>query len=378
MQNAVRQRLGNAADGQTALAAAKTGVAPTVQAARSRQKMASQNGAAAAQLKQVSLPEDADPRLAAALERLNRSRVTFAGSARPQTVVGQPAAVPPRPASAQTLAGRQEVNRAPALKVVSATAPASIAGTAAVASVPAARPLYTSANQAAAGPGLQPAPKVNRPPLIAVPPKKVDTNKLPAINEIISDTIDSFRKTPDSPADNLDSRQAEAELLEYEKNHRIRIPATSENEPSDADEVADDEIDDLAPVSLRFNSSLFDLIIGIGVTIALVAPFVGSGESWISLAGLATFTGILGVVLFLYLTVATAFFGKTAGMRLFELQVVDLEENTYPTIHQAAVSSALYLLTLLFLGLGFLAIFFDPERRALHDRASNTIVVKEF
>jgi uncharacterized RDD family membrane protein YckC len=65
-------------------------------------------------------------------------------------------------------------------------------------------------------------------------------------------------------------------------------------------------------------------------------------------------------------------------MRLFSLELVDAIENEYPTLRQAAVNSAIFLLSLGVLGAGFLTAFFNEERRALHDLLSGTILVREF
>jgi uncharacterized RDD family membrane protein YckC len=81
--------------------------------------------------------------------------------------------------------------------------------------------------------------------------------------------------------------------------------------------------------------------------------------------------------MFLYLTTSLAFIGRTFGMRLFSLELVDVDENAYPTLHQAAVSSAVYLLSLAFAGVGFVPIFFNEERRAAHDILSGTILIRE-
>ena len=65
-------------------------------------------------------------------------------------------------------------------------------------------------------------------------------------------------------------------------------------------------------------------------------------------------------------------------MRLFSLELIDAEENQYPSLHQAAVHSSLFILSLAFAGVGFLPIFFNEERRAAHDLLSGTILVREF
>jgi len=81
--------------------------------------------------------------------------------------------------------------------------------------------------------------------------------------------------------------------------------------------------------------------------------------------------------MFIYMTIAIGLRGRTIGMRLFGIEMVDAEENEYPTMHQAAVSSAVYLLSLPMLGLGFLPLLFNEERRAAHDLISGTVLVRE-
>ena len=82
--------------------------------------------------------------------------------------------------------------------------------------------------------------------------------------------------------------------------------------------------------------------------------------------------------MFIYLTTTVGLSGKTLGMKLFSLEIVDIEENAYPTFHQAAVSSAVYLLSLALGGLGFLTLLMNNEKRAAHDLLSGTIIVKEY
>jgi len=66
------------------------------------------------------------------------------------------------------------------------------------------------------------------------------------------------------------------------------------------------------------------------------------------------------------------------GMRLFSLELVDAVENEYPTLHQAAVNSSVFILSLALGGAGFLTVFYNEEKRAIHDLLSGTILVKEF
>ena len=84
-----------------------------------------------------------------------------------------------------------------------------------------------------------------------------------------------------------------------------------------------------------------------------------------------------GIVMFTYMTVGVGLRGRTIGMKIFSLEVIDIEANEYPSYHQAAVRSAVFLLSLPLLGIGFLAAFFNEERRAAHDLVSGTILVRE-
>ncbi len=128
---------------------------------------------------------------------------------------------------------------------------------------------------------------------------------------------------------------------------------------------------------MRFNAGLFDLIIGSFSSLLLLSPFMLLGGNWISTAGFFAFVATCAIVMFIYLTTTIGLYGKTFGMRLFSLEVVDLEGEDYPTLHQAAVSSSVYLLSLALGGIGFLTLPFNEDRRAVHDLVSGTIVVKE-
>ena len=139
-----------------------------------------------------------------------------------------------------------------------------------------------------------------------------------------------------------------------------------------------EEIDDFAPFALRFNSGLFDLIIGTFASLVVLSPFMLFGGNWFTLAGFVGFAAVCAIVMFIYLTTTIGYFGKTFGMHLFKLEVIDIDGEEYPTFHQAAVSSAVYLLSVCFGGIGFLTSLIDKENRAAHDLISGTIVVKEF
>jgi uncharacterized RDD family membrane protein YckC len=199
-------------------------------------------------------------------------------------------------------------------------------------------------------------------PKMATPAKveKFDTNKLPPLPLKVSASFDIHSTTPD-------------EVVEELEKTEIKLVAAEEI----VEEVETEEIEDLAPFAMRFNAGLFDLIIGSFLSFIALTPFMVSSGSWLAPMGILTFAVTCAVVMFIYMTVSIGFYGRTFGMRIFALEVVDIEGEEYPTIHQAAVSSCLYLLSLGLGGIGFLTLPFNSEKRAVHDLASGTIVVRE-
>src|SRR5206468_893790 len=96
----------------------------------------------------------------------------------------------------------------------------------------------------------------------------------------------------------------------------------------------DEEIEDLAPFSMRFAAGLFDLIIAGFATMLLLSPLAFINDNWFTSTGLLTLVSSFATVAFLYMTVCLGFYGKTMGMRLFSLELVDAIENEYPTLKQ--------------------------------------------
>jgi uncharacterized RDD family membrane protein YckC len=196
--------------------------------------------------------------------------------------------------------------------------------------------------------------------------KAFDTNKLPPLPKAAKIST-SFEDIPGQMG----------ELVTGEEPKRVHVPEKPvENENIEVDEM--DEFDDLAPIAMRFNAGLFDLIIGGFASFILLSPFLLTGGVWMSLSGFFALTAAFAIVMFVYLTASIGFRGKTFGMRVFSLELVDAEENAYPTLHQAAVNSAVYLLSLAIGGIGLLPIFFNDERRAAHDLISGTILIREY
>jgi uncharacterized RDD family membrane protein YckC len=230
--------------------------------------------------------------------------------------------------------------------------------------------VVTRSNEPPKRPGGQRATVNASPKPMLVSPLKIekkgyDTNKLPPLTN------------PSAPVENAPVGNAAP---------KIEVDAARERwEQLDVDEISvvetepeTDEIEDLAPFSMRVAAGLFDLIIGVFTTFILLSPFIVSGGTWMTVSGGLAIAAAVAIVMFLYLTASIAFVGRTVGMRLFSLELVDIEANAYPTLHQAAVNSAVYLLSIAVGGLGFLTVFFNEERRAAHDILSGTILVREY
>jgi uncharacterized RDD family membrane protein YckC len=348
IQNAVQQRVG----GTSTAAAVKPATAPPA----AKPQPVKQAAPA------IKVPEGADPRVAAAVQRVTESRKAFM----PKSPAERMAAMKP----AQPIPARP-------FNVVEP------------------RP-FTPVARETPFVAPKPMPQPARPMVASAPALKVDTNKLPKLEAVVGQTSTSVhRDLETSKANDLQTwpsavpkiRKVEPiteppdylPATEQGKIERIRIKTEHlEIEATENDDVYQDDIEDLAPISMRFGAGLFDLIIGGFVSMLLLSPVAFSGSNWLNVTGALTFAGVWLLVMFVYMTASIGLQGKTLGMRLFSLELVDAVENEYPTIQQAAVNTALYLVTLPLAGAGFATIFFNEENRALHDLLSGTISVREF
>ena len=218
-------------------------------------------------------------------------------------------------------------------------------------------------------------PKPRLVPSVTLRKTGYDTNKLPKIADetpissldmpvafVIEEPIRRETVKPEIPVKTIPETP---EIVEETFEPEVEIAET-------------EDADDLAPFASRFNAGLFDLIIGLFASLIILSPIAFAGGDWMSGSGALALAGTLSIVMFVYLTLSLALFGRTAGMKMFSLELIDVDLNEYPSFHQAAVSSAVYLLTLPLAGFGFLTVFFNDEKRAAHDLVSGTIIVTEF
>ncbi len=170
-------------------------------------------------------------------------------------------------------------------------------------------PFYLASKQAEVAPAVVKA-TVNPPikPKLAPPLKldsePLDTNKLPPLPQEVKSAFGFAQRLV-----NTFVGDAKAEKTEVKKE----IKAT---EIIETEEIIE-EIDDCAPLAMRFNAGLFDLIIGSFLSMILIAPFVISGGSWFTFEGFLAFLATTAIVMFIYLTTTIGFYGRTFGMRLF-------------------------------------------------------------
>lgn len=333
LQNSVRMRTGKATAGEGAVAAVP---------ALSVSKPVVTRGANA--LKTATVPElfdeeSADPKMVSALRRIEISRRTYLGSEKAREGIR---------------VARAAMKRYP-FDVVSRSD-----------ELPA-KPVETPD-------AINPTrPKLASP--LKIEKRKYDTNKLTPVPEAeYMAKAGSDEPTPAKPlkenwSSRIEIREKGTPTVD-EGLPDLSVEAVPDVEP------AVDTIDDLAPMSTRFNAGLFDLIVGGFLAFILLSPYFALTEGWFSVSGLLLFGSVLALVMFVYLTTATAFFGQTIGMRLFSLELLDYETNEMATLHQSAVNAAVYLPSLLLFGLGFVPSLLSEENRAAHDHVAGTILVR--
>ena len=137
----------------------------------------------------------------------------------------------------------------------------------------------------------------------------------------------------------------------------------------------------LAPFFRRAAAFYIDLIVAVPLAVTLIAgytyftggfknnadlKFEFNFENWYSLVGLVLYFGL-----------ATYFGnGKTLGKKLLKIRVVSLTHSKM-TFFQSIERSLGYGASFLEGGFGFIQFFINPNRRTVHDRIAETIVVDE-
>jgi uncharacterized RDD family membrane protein YckC len=294
------------------------------------QKIA-QHSEAEAAMPQLGLVPQQDapavnPIVAAALKRLERARQTYPPMTRTRaSMSGGAATAVARVAEEQY---RVEAGMAPATPLVTAPIPDEQAATEAALEAKTAKPAHSLVVVPALPIPKEPAP-ASKPQ-----PKRVKT------------------ETKDEAAQEV---QAEASLPLIEE----------------------ETYDDRAPIISRIVGSLIDILVIAFASSPFAAIIELTNGNWADWRVLASMGGIILIVMFLYLTAATALAGRTWGMSLVSLRAVDADTGLPPTTQQAVVRALLYIASLITLGLGILYALMDAEGRTAHDYFSGTAVVRD-
>jgi len=132
----------------------------------------------------------------------------------------------------------------------------------------------------------------------------------------------------------------------------------------------------IAPIHLRFIASLIDLVV-IGLLSWFPLALAGLIDlAWQDRRALILCVVTTVVVAFLYSTISTALTGRTLGMRLFSLRVIDARTKMLPTGSQSAGRAAVYILSVASTGIPLMYTLIDRDKRAAHDRFTRTDVVR--
>jgi uncharacterized RDD family membrane protein YckC len=133
---------------------------------------------------------------------------------------------------------------------------------------------------------------------------------------------------------------------------------------------------DSAPVFRRMLSAVTDLAVVGLISSPVLALTELTNFEWQSPRVIGFVVGAFLVVGFLYLTVSVAFTGRTLGMKLFSLRVIDARTGLIPTGSQSAGRSFVYLLSLASAGVALIYMFVSREKHTVHDRFTRTTVIR--
>ena len=141
-------------------------------------------------------------------------------------------------------------------------------------------------------------------------------------------------------------------------------------------EVRVDTVTNHASILRRLLASLVDLFILTFLNAPMIAAANSYSGDWRNFQVIGTIVGVALAIGFLYSTVCVALTGRTIGMRLFGIRVVDTRTGLIPTGKQSAGRAVLYLASLLSAGVLLALALVDSERQATHDRVTKTVVVR--
>lgn len=124
----------------------------------------------------------------------------------------------------------------------------------------------------------------------------------------------------------------------------------------------------------RVVSAMLDLLLCALLTSPIAGALQLSGSNLQDTNVITVLAGCMVVLTFIYLTLTTALTGRTWGMRLLSLRVIDTKTGLIPTGGQSIGRSFFYLISLA-TGVGILFALISREGYTAHDRFTRTAVV---
>lgn len=137
-----------------------------------------------------------------------------------------------------------------------------------------------------------------------------------------------------------------------------------------------DTRNDIAGLARRAIVGGLDLIVIALMVSPVAAAIQMSSVGWSDSRTMALMAGITVIVTFAYLTLTIALTGRTLAMRLLSVRTIDARTGLIPTGGQSIKRALGYIFSLALFGLGLAFAFIDRDHRTLHDRFSQTIVVR--
>lgn len=290
-----------------------------------------------------------NPIVTKALERIERARRSDFSSSRFTATATAPALAPDLDAFAEQRASAAIAEAKPKLKVVAPLPPISV-------------PL----------PLDQPAPSEMEQIVVEVA----------AAQEAIASVTVPSAELPN--IDTLDTKPA-AVTAPGERRARKPVRVISENDVAlsylenclSVPALADDSRHDVAGLMRRIIAGVFDLLL-VGLMVSpVIAALHYAGANWSEPRVIGIAAGITAATMFAYFTVTTALTGRTLAMRIFSLRTIDLRTGLIPTGGQSIKRAMGHVFSLAIAGLGLAYALIDPDRRTLHDRFSQTIVIRD-
>jgi uncharacterized RDD family membrane protein YckC len=240
-------------------------------------------------------------------------------------------------------------------------------------------------------------------PLVVAALQRIErAHSQPTTSALLATAV-AYDEQPEYQLDLASADDEPAEVTKPEKVHNLAVvpppPAMSTDNPQEPRKprrLIDDQNDPAlnyldsvprsliveireyrsAPLYLRLPSALVDLLFICLLSSPVLALARLANLEWRSPRVIAFAAGAFLVLGFLYLTISVAFTGRTIGMKLFSLRVVDARTGLIPTGSQSAGRAVLYMLSVAIAGIPFLSVIVNREGHTVHDRFTRTAVVR--